>query len=228
MNNVNFVTGTKKVYRLAGNDWYAVEQDDSKVMLVDTDGCISDEVLRIPWTYAEYANDEDADNGQCILNYANSLVDKHFSSIKYAIIPRNIDCKNDCGAGQGKLQNAYMWAMSAYEFKQHRDFGEAIIDNADDWVWTRTFDNKWKNINCAWCICDGFIDGNIDIVTSINVVAPAFYLSKAAINHIAEDGEIILKAPDQQVNVVQTGNNNICLTNNGTLNFQYTAIVTKK
>ena len=200
MNNVYFVTGTAKIYRLCGNDWYAVEQDDEKVMLVDTDCKVSGEELRTPWTYAEYANDEDADNGQCILDYVNSMVDKHFSSIKHAIIPQDVDCVNEYREGRGELQSAYMWAMSKNKFSEHRDIGGAIIDNADYWVWTRTFNERWDDYNFAWCvgISSGNLNGSSGVTYSL-AVAPAFYLSKSAIDHIVEDGEIILKAPDNSV-----------------------------
>ena len=32
MNNFNFVTDGGKVYRFGNNDWYAVEQDEDKVI----------------------------------------------------------------------------------------------------------------------------------------------------------------------------------------------------
>ena len=195
----NFITGTSEIYHLAGNDWYAVEQDDEKVMLVDTDCKVSGEELRTPWTYAKYAYDKDADNGQCILNYANSMVDKYFSSIKHAIIPRDVDCVNEDGAGRGELRNAFMWAISENEFKQHKDIAGAISQNVNDWIWTRTFNERWNerwnDYNCAWCVdnSSGVLNNNFGYVTHSFAVAPAFYLSKAAIDHIAEDGEIILE-----------------------------------
>ena len=194
MNNVNFVTGTAKIYRLCGNDWYAVEQDDEKVMLVDTDCKVSGEELRTPWSYAKSFINEDANNGQRILDYVNSIADKYFSSIKHAIIPRDVDCVNEDGAGRGELRNAFMWVMSKNEFKQHQDIAGAIIDNADDWVWTRTFNERWNDYNYAWCV--NYSSGNLNggnYVTNSHAVAPAFYLSKSAIDHIAKNGEIILK-----------------------------------
>ena len=189
-NNVNFVTDGSKVYRLAGNEWYVVEQDDEKVMLVDTDCKIGDEEPKTPWSDGYYRS-KDGENGQCILNYTNSIAVKYFSDIKYAIIPRTVE------AGTGKLEDAYMWPMSYEEFSNNKVISDKITLNFCRCVWTRTF----IAVSCdsyrdAWYVngVAGCLSG--DHVRCICRVAPAFYLKKSAIDHINDDGEIILKPAD--------------------------------
>ena len=114
--NFNFVTDSSKVYRLGGNDWYAVTQDNDKVMLVDTDCEVGGEELYTPWSDGNYRSKE-SENGQCILDYVNMFTDTYFSTVKHAIIPRTVE------AGTGKLENALMWPMSCEEFKDHKDIG---------------------------------------------------------------------------------------------------------
>ena len=196
MNNVNFVTGTKKVYRLCGNDWYAVEQDDEKVMLVDTDCKVASEELRTTWSCWNDTKDfTSTNNGQYLLNYTNNLVDKYFSSIKHAIIPQDVDCVNEYGEGQGKLKNAYMWAMSKKEFLEHRDIGSKIFTNSKNCIWTRTFNENWESSHYSWYINSSVsrVNINSDNVIYHNSVAPAFYLKKSEILCLTENGEIILE-----------------------------------
>ena len=189
-NNVKFVTDSSKVYRLGGNDWYVVTQDDDKVMLVDTDCKIGNKALRTPWSSGDWKS-ESGENGQAILDYCNNLVNTHFSSIKHAVVPRNVE------AGTGKIESAYIWPMSYEEFEEHKNIGGKIVRNSDSYVWTRTFSGIVGNYCHAWCV-NGASGGlyNSNGVGSMYRVAPAFYLKKSAIDHISEDGEIVLKPAD--------------------------------
>ena len=92
-------------------------------MLVDTDCKIADEELRTHWS-SEYGDSPEAENGQCILNYANELADTYFSDIKYAIMPRTVF------ACIGKLEAAYMWPMSRSEFGEHKAISGNIVKNS--------------------------------------------------------------------------------------------------
>ena len=172
MQEFNFVTDGSVVYRLAGNEWYAVHEDDDKVILVDTDCKIGDEELKTPWSDGDCYSKE-GENGQAILDYTNNLADTYFENIKYAIMPRTVE------AGTSKLENAYMWPMSKEEFEEHKDIGGKIAFNSSSFVWTRTF--------------SGIGSGNVSVLFR---VAPAFNLKKSAIDHITDDGEIVLKPAD--------------------------------
>ena len=187
-NNVNFVTGDSKVYHLGGNEWYAVEQDDSKVMLVDTDCKVADKALRTPWSDEDYRS-EDGENGQAVLDCCNNLVDTYFSSIKHAIEPRNVE------AGACKLDNAYMWPMSYEEFNSNKVIGGKIVYNSLSFVWTRTFSGiNSGNYRCAWGVYS--VSGDLSdggYVSNVYRVAPAFNLKKSSIICINSDGEIVLK-----------------------------------
>ena len=187
---LEFVTDGSVVYHLGGNDWYAVEQDEDKVMLVDTDCKIGDEELRTPWSSGDWKS-ESGENGQAILDYCNNLVNTHFSSIKHAVVSRNVE------AGTGKIESAYIWPMSYEEFEEHKNIGGKIVRNSDSYVWTRTFSGIVGNYCHAWCV-NGASGGlyNSNGVGSMYRVAPAFYLKKSAIDHISEDGEIVLKPAD--------------------------------
>lgn len=194
--NLEFVTDGSKVYRLGGNDWYAVEQDDGKVMLVDTDCQIAGKELETPWS--DYFLSEDGENGQTILNYVNNIADTYFNDIKHAIIPRSVE------AGICKLENAYMWPMSKEEFGGNKvvggKIGDKIAHNFYSFVWTRTFSGVSSNSNyrCAWFVYSsgGSFSGSNSSVSVVFRVAPAFNLKKSAIDHITKDGEIILKSED--------------------------------
>ena len=180
-NKLEFVTGGSKVYRLAGNNWYAVTQDNDKVMLVDTDCKIAGEELD-PYGCVDCAY-ADGENGQRILNYTNSIADKYFNNIKYAIEPRTVK------ADTGELENAYMWPMSKEEFEDHEDIGGKICKKIRGLVRTRTFIGN----DIVWHVYDAkgaLVNDNVCFAYS---VAPAFYLRKSAIDHISEDGEIVLK-----------------------------------
>ena len=204
--NLEFVTDGSVKYHLAGNDWYAVEQDDDKVMLVDTDCKIANEELKTPWSDGDWKS-EDGENGQCILGYTDNIADKYFNDIKYAIEPRTVE------AGVGKLENAYMWPMSYEEFEEHKDIGGKIACNStnfvwtriayssNSFVWTRTFSgiNSFSN-RYAWFVGNsggGLYGGGG--VSGLFRVAPAFNLKKSAIDHINDDGEIILKSADTDI-----------------------------
>ena len=197
-NNVKFVTGGSVVYRLGGNEWYAVEQDDDKVMLVDTDCKAGDIELRTPWSDEDYRSEE-GENGQAILDYCNSIANTYFSGIKHAVVPRNVE------AGTGKIESAYIWPMSYEEFEEHKNIGGKIVRNSDSYVWTRTFSGIVGNYCHAWCV-NGASGGlyNSNGVGSMYRVAPAFYLKKSAIDHISDDGEIVLKPADTDKNNVSS------------------------
>ena len=194
-NNVKFVTDSSKVYRLGGNDWYAVEQDEDKVMLVDTDCKIGDKALRTPWSSGDWKS-ESGENGQAILDYCNNLVNTHFSSIKHAVVPRNVE------AGTGKIESAYIWPMSYEKFEEHKNIGGKIVRNSGSSVWTRTFSGIGSyNHRYAWCV--GFASGDLNnnySVSGLFRVAPAFNLKKSSIIRINSDGEIILKPADTTQN----------------------------
>ena len=192
MQEFNFVTDGSVVYRLGGNDWYAVEQDDGKVMLVDTDCKIGDEELKTPWSDGDYRS-EKGKYGQCILNYCNNIADTYFNDIKHAIEPKSVE------AGTDELENAYMWPMSRNEFAYNRHIGGRIIENSGSNVWTRTFSGIYSNnYRYAWCVynASGDLSGSGKYVSNLFRVAPAFNLKKSSIDHIREDGEIILKPAD--------------------------------
>ena len=186
--NLEFVTDGSVVYRLGGNEWYAVMEDDDKIMLVDTDCKIGDEELKTPWSDGDWLN-EDGENGQAILDYCNSIANTYFSGIKHAIEPRTVE------AGTYKLENAYMWAMSKEEFENHKNIGGKIVENSNSVVWTRTFSGIGSfNFRYAWFV--GNASGglyNYSYVSIVYRVAPAFNLKKSSIIRINPDGEIILK-----------------------------------
>ena len=191
MQEFNFVTDGSVVYRLGGNDWYAVEQDDGKVMLVDTDCKIGDEELKTPWSDGDYRS-EKGKYGQCILNYCNNIADTYFNDIKHAIEPKSVE------AGTDELENAYMWPMSRNEFAYNRHIGGRIIENSGSNVWTRTFSGIGSyNNRYAWYVYNASGDlygsGNVSVLFR---VAPAFNLKKTANDHITDDGEIVLKPAD--------------------------------
>ena len=190
--NLEFVTDGSKVYRLGGNDWYAVEQDDGKVMLVDTDCQIAGEELETPWS--DYFLSEDGENGQTILNYVNNIADTYFNDIKHVITPRTVN------AGTGELENALMWPMSYEEFKEHRNIGGKIVGNSNSIVWTRTVGGINGGNRFAWCVGNsgGGLNGGGNVSNAFRV-APAFNLKKSSIDYITEDGEIVLK-PEDNVN----------------------------
>ena len=193
MQKFNFVTDGSVVYRLAGNEWYAVHEDDDKVILVDTDCKIGDEELKTPWSDGDYYSKE-GENGQAILDYTNNLADTYFENIKYAIMPRTVE------AGTSKLENAYMWPMSKEEFEEHKDIGGKIACNSYSFVWTRTFSGIYSNGNrCAWFAYNsggGLSNSSYYYVSIAYRVAPAFNLKKSSIIRINPDGEIILKPAD--------------------------------
>ena len=197
--NLEFVTDSSKVYRLGGNDWYAVEQDEDKVMLVDTDCKIDDKALRTPWSDEDYRS-EDGENGQAILNYCNKLVDTYFSGIKYAIKPTTVE------AGTSKLENALMWPMSYEEFEEHKNIGGKIVGNSNSVVWTRTFSGfSGGGSRYAWYVSGASGDlSDSNYVSYLCRVAPAFYLKKSAIIRINPDGEIILKPADTDKNITSS------------------------
>ena len=195
MQKFNFVTDGSVVYQLGGNEWYVVEQDDDKVMLADTDCKIGDRILISPWSDGDYRSGE-GENGQCVLGYANNLADTYFSNIKHAIIPRTVE------AGSGKLENAYMWPMSKEEFDGNKVIGGRIVHNTYSFVWTRTFSGVYSDSNgrCAWFVSGAGGDLSNHYVGGLYRVAPAFYLKKSAIDHITDDGEIVLKPADTAQN----------------------------
>lgn len=193
-NNVNFVTDGSKVYRLAGNEWYVVEQDDDKVMLVDTDCKIGGEKLETPWSSGDWKS-ESGENGQAILDYVNNIADTYFNDIKYAIEPRAVV------AGTGNLMNAYMWPMSYEEFNSNKVVGGKIVYSSYSGVWTRTFSGiNSNNYRYAWYVGNsgGGLYGNN--VSGAYRVAPAFNLKKSSIIRINPDGEIVLKPADTDKN----------------------------
>ena len=223
MNNFNFVTGTTKVYHLAGNDWFAVSQNDETVLLVDTDCALpkGDGTLvglESRWSDGDW-NSVDGENGQTLLDYTNKLADKYFSKIKYVIKPTDIyvDCSLFFDAPtnlQGHLHDAYMFPLSYDEFTNCRAIRIEILKNSsknrdklknenDGYcsssnVWTRTFSGVGGgNKCCAWRLGNAMGDfGSIYGVGNMYCVAPALNLKKSSIIRINSGGEIILKPED--------------------------------
>ena len=192
--NLEFVTDGSVKYHLAGNDWYAVMRDDDKVMLVDTDCKVYDEELWTPWSSGNWRN-ESGENGQAVLDRCNNLVNKYFSDIKHAIMPRVVE------AGTGKLENAYMRPMSKEEFGDHKVISGNIVKNSNSHIWTRSFASIYSGSDrYAWYVNgasgDLYSGGN---VSNLFRVAPAFNLKKSAIDHINDDGEIIIKSADTHI-----------------------------
>ena len=191
MQKFNFSTVGIAIYSLGGNDWYAVEQDDKKVLLVDTDCKIGDKELRTPWSEAN-ENSPEVENGQCILNYCNSIADTYFGNIKYAIVPRTVE------AGTCRTENALMWPMSYDEFKSAcsvSDIGDKIAENSGSDVWTRSLVNVFFNgRRYVWKInrVNEYFEG--DHAGKSCGVAPAFYLKKSAIDRVTRSGRIILRS----------------------------------
>ena len=227
MNNFKFVTGTTKIYRLAGNDWFAVSQDDETVLLVDTDAALSRTDgtlvgLESRWSDGDW-NSIDGEDGQTLLDYANGLTDKYFSKIKHAMKPISIACdyKECMGFSEpknlkGYIFNAYMFPLSYDELSTCNIIGGKIFKNSREnydklknenggnlsncGVWTRTFSGVYSSFYCAWCRYS--TRGGIDSSSSVGFpcrVAPAFNLKKSCIIHIAEDGEIILKLEENDM-----------------------------
>ena len=197
MKNFNFVTDGSRVYRFGNNDWYAVMQDNEKVMLVDTDCHVNDDDFVKAWSDSNDPGYESAANGQNILNFANYIAYKYFGDLSYAIIPREIK------AGTGRIENAYMWPMSIDELKSNPKVSSRIIENSDIAIWTRTFSQKnmLNGFNYAWCLINPSAESTDECIfedfytTKFHGVAPTFYLRKDAIDHITDDGEIILTIP---------------------------------
>lgn len=195
-----FMFDENKVYHLAGNDWYAVMQDNYRVMLVDTDSKIGTEILRTPWS-DEPKYDEKNESGQCILNFCNNLADTYFSNIKHAILPRTVT------AGRGRIEDALIWPMSKEEFERNKKNNHSIIFDSKGAVWTRTF-GYFMCAGETYCEYSAYtleLNGNGFSYSNVNDtfnVAPAFYLKKTAIDHITDDGEIVLKFTEP----VQDGN----------------------
>ena len=198
--NLEFVTDGSVVYRLGGNEWYAVTEGDDKVMLVDVDCEIGDKALKTRWSDGDFRSEEgeEGENGQAVLDYVNRLADTYFGAIKHAIIPRSVE------AGSGKLENAYMWPMSKEEFEGNKAVGSKIAYNANNpknLVWTRTFSGVSSfGYYCAWYVGNAKGDlGNYGSIAGVFNVAPAFYLRKSTIDHITDNGEIILKPMDTDI-----------------------------
>ena len=187
MKNFNFVTDGSVVYYLAGNGWYAVTQDDDKVMLIDTDCKIAGKRQRTYWSEDDWDNKRSGD-GEYLLQSCNALSNTYFKNIQYAIEPRTVT------AGIGTLENAYMWPMSKEEFDANKVVGNKIIENACDNVWTRTFSNTsiCNNSCLTWRVYSSVGAIYDDSISHIFSVAPAFYLKKSAIDHINENGRIVL------------------------------------
>ena len=181
-NNVNFVTDGSKVYRLGGNDWFAVSQDDETVLLVDTDAALprSDGTLvglEHKWSNGDW-DSIDGENGQALLDYTNGLADKYFSEIKYAMKPINIACDykeyvyfSEPKNLKGNINEAYMLPLSYEELDSCRDIVSKICKNSRgncnnlknesgnnisrNSVWTRTFGGAFNcYYRCAWCLCN--------------------------------------------------------------------------
>ena len=193
MNNFNFVTDGSREYSLAENNWFAVEQDDEKVMLVDTDCRKGKKFFEVKWSYNE-CDAPDGENGQALLDYANCIADMCFEDIKYAIIPRAVI------AGTGKIENAYMWPMDRRDFSQHRSIGGKIFAAADyDNVWTCTlYGINGINHIAAWCIDNDYGEFSPYNVNNMGRIAPAFYLKKSAIDYVTEDGVIVLQKESEE------------------------------
>ena len=96
--------------------------------------------------------------------------------------------------------------MSKEEFEDHKNIGGKIVQNSNIFVWTRTFSgvgsDSSNNNRYAWYVdnASGDLDDDCGNVSCVNYVAPAFYLKKSAIDHITDDGEIILKPAEQKEN----------------------------
>ena len=230
MNNFNFVTGTTKVYHLAGNDWFAVSQNDETVLLVDTDAALPRANgilvgLECKWSDGALKS-IDGENGQTLLDYANGLTDKYFGKIKYAMKQINIACDYEeymCFSEPknlgGNVANAYMFPLSYDELNTCRAIGGKIYQNSkgnrdnlkneigdnisSSIVWTRTFSGIGSgNYRFARCLynASGSLSSSSNGVSDVFRVAPAFNLKKSLIDHITEDGEIILKLEDAGCN----------------------------
>ena len=225
MNNFNFVTGTTKVYHLAGNDWFAVSQDDETVLLVDTDAALprADGTLvglESEWSDGKW-NTIGGENGQTLLDYTNKLVDKYLGKIKYAMRPISIACDyekcmyfSEPKNLKGSINEAYMFPLSYDELDSCRAIGGEIFKNSrkncdnlknenGDYlhysvVWTNTFSGIYI-YRCAWCLYGAGGGLNYSSVSNVCRVAPAFKLKKSLIDHITEDGEIILKLEENDM-----------------------------
>ena len=183
---LRFSTDGSGTYYLGGNEWYAVMQDDEKVMLVDTDCKIAGKELKTNWTDGFWTNEE-GENGQCILNYTNDIADTYFNDIRHAIIPRAVN------AGTCNLTNAWMWPMSYEEFDNSKTIGSKIVEKSGDNVWTRSFGGaNSAEYRLVWGVKPGAELCRFGVASSL-CVAPAFYLKKSAIDHITDDGEIVLQ-----------------------------------
>lgn len=187
-----------RTYHLAGNEWYAVEEDDDKIMLVDTDCRVGGKELETPWSDRDWSS-KDGENGQSILDYCNNIADTYFSTIKYAIEPKTVE------AGTAKLEDAYMWPMSKEEFDSNKVVSKKIAENSCGVVWTRTFGVSCGNYRYAWYINSAGGDLRGGYVRRLCRVAPAFYLRKSAIDHITDDGKIVLKPAEQKGKFVTDG-----------------------
>ena len=128
MQKFNFVTDGSVVYRLGGNEWYAVVENNYKVLLVDTDCKVGNEELSVPWLN----NDWQSEDGQSILDYCNSIADTYFGTIKWAIMPRIFD------TGVKKSESVCMWPMPCDEFIKNNIVCKKVIKNSSGYVWLRT------------------------------------------------------------------------------------------
>ena len=231
MKNFNFVTGTTKIYRLAGNDWFAVSQNDETVLLVDTDAALPRANGTLVGLESEWSDggwrSVDGENGQALLDYTNSLANKYLKKIKYAMKPIDIACDYSEGMYllepknlKGSINEAYMFPLSYAELDSCRAIGGEIFENSrencnnlknengvylsNSFVWTRTFSGIGSSgYRYVWCLGNaGKGPSGGGNVSDVFRVAPAFRLKKSYINNITEDGEIILKPEDMSCNDV--------------------------
>lgn len=174
----HIVIGSKQIYKFAGNDWYAAEQDDEKILLIDIDAKIGDTLVATKWKKYKNCCNCCTDNGQCLVDFTDDLVNKHMFKVKEYILPKKLTCS----------KQAYIWTVSVENFIKEEIRKGAICSVSNDYIGLRTYVEELNTWNYS------FFLKSTNTNSFFNATAMACYLQKDEIDHIADNGEIVLSA----------------------------------
>lgn len=176
--NFHIVIGSKQIYKFAGNEWYAAEQDDEKILLIDIDAKIGDTLVETKWKKYKNCCSCCTDNGQCLADFTDALVNKYMFKVKEYILPKKLPCS----------KYAYIWSVPVENFIRQEIGKGAICSVSNDYIGLRTYVEELNTWNYAFFLKP--INSNIFFTAT----AMACYIQKDAIDHIADNGEIVLSA----------------------------------